>query len=863
MSFYHRHRRTIFFATLLAVPLCVFGAKQAWDRNTNRVEDWLPASFDETQRLMWFIDHFGSDEILVVSWPGCNLDDPRLAEFVRAVLAPCDRGSLAGQKLFRRAWSGPDVIRALTREPLELSEGEALERLDGWLVGPDRYTTCAMALVSDVGLTHRRAAIDWVYRCAHQACGLETHEVHVAGSSVDGVAIDRASQSALLALNGYSFAVCLLLLCVLLRSLRIPLVIFGTVILCQQLSLALVYYTGATMDSVLLMMASLVFVLAVSAAVHLMHYYRDAVTEVGPGPAAAGRAVALAAVPSTLAAATTSLGLASLAVSEITPIVRFGLLSAVAVPLAVAVVFIVVPAALAQWPPGPRALRQARQARHAVARYAVARHAVARPGGAPSSGGLWFAGPWRGGDRAEFWPALADLVERRWAVIVSTALVVLVFGGLGVARLRTTVEVQAMLSPDDKLVGDYRWLQSQIGALAPIEVVIRFPASTPLSLLERLLVVDSVRREIESLSEVDATISAANFSPSLAGLFGSSLRQTARRRVVERALDRQRPTLVDIQYLAETDSEQLWRITARVPSGASVDYGDLLATLPERVAPLLAVRPLHVPAPGRESRGAGAAADPAAAANASANAKANANASAVATANEDASAGAGAETGADRGGGEHPASPGPPIAQATFCGGVPLVHQAQHELLADLLESYLTAFVLIALVFGMILRRGTAALLAMLPNLVPTIGVFGLLGWLGYRVEIGSMLTASTALGIAVDGTLHYLTWFRRGIRRGETPRGAIQYAYQHCGLAVAQTTLICSLGLLVFAGSPFLPIARFAWLMFTLLSVALACDLILLPAILVGPLGRTFLPRTNEEPLIERATLEQVAPEI
>ena len=48
-------------------------------------------------------------------------------------------------------------------------------------------------------------------------------------------------------------------------------------------------------------------------------------------------------------------------------------------------------------------------------------------------------------------------------------------------------------------------------------------------------------------------------------------------------------------------------------------------------------------------------------------------------------------------------------------------------------------------------------------------------------------------------------------------------------------------MGLLVFAVSSFVPILHFAWLMVLLLLSALVGDLLFLPAILAGPLGRCF----------------------
>ena len=55
------------------------------------------------------------------------------------------------------------------------------------------------------------------------------------------------------------------------------------------------------------------------------------------------------------------------------------------------------------------------------------------------------------------------------------------------------------------------------------------------------------------------------------------------------------------------------------------------------------------------------------------------------------------------------------------------------------------------------------------------------------------------------------------------------------------QTTLIGGLGLAIFAFSSFTPTQRFGYLMISLLAAALVGDLIFLPALLAGPLGKVF----------------------
>jgi predicted RND superfamily exporter protein len=182
--------------------------------------------------------------------------------------------------------------------------------------------------------------------------------------------------------------------------------------------------------------------------------------------------------------------------------------------------------------------------------------------------------------------------------------------------------------------------------------------------------------------------------------------------------------------------------------------------------------------------------------------------------------------------------------QVLVCGGLPLVHLVQRQLLHDLIWSFVTAFGLVTLTMILAVGGVTRALLAMIPNLLPAVWVFGTLGWLGIKIDVGTMMTASAALGIAVDDTLHFTTRFREALADGLDRRAAVLDALRVCGSAMIQTSLICGFGLLVFSLSPFLPIARFSWMLFAMLMLALVADLVVWPAVLLGPLGRVFESR-------------------
>jgi len=148
-----------------------------------------------------------------------------------------------------------------------------------------------------------------------------------------------------------------------------------------------------------------------------------------------------------------------------------------------------------------------------------------------------------------------------------------------------------------------------------------------------------------------------------------------------------------------------------------------------------------------------------------------------------------------------------------------------------------------------ILRNPIAGFLAMIPNIFPVLIVFGFMGRMGILVDVGTMMTASVALGIATDNTIHYLTWFRVALDQGYKPKEAALQAYQRCATAMTQTTLIGGLGLAAFAFSTFTPTQMFGIMMLTMLTVSLFGDLVFLPAILTGPAGRFFLPK-NRTPM-------------
>lgn len=182
---------------------------------------------------------------------------------------------------------------------------------------------------------------------------------------------------------------------------------------------------------------------------------------------------------------------------------------------------------------------------------------------------------------------------------------------------------------------------------------------------------------------------------------------------------------------------------------------------------------------------------------------------------------------------------GSPNTGHVVTGLIPVFLRTQEAVLQSLIVSFGLAFVIIAVVMMFVLRSPLAGAFTMLPNLMPVFVVFGLLSWANLKVDIGTMITASVALGIAVDGTLHLLTWFKELTSQGHSVEDAVGMALEHCGPAMWQTSAAIGLGMLALLPAELLLVSRFGWMMAALIFAALVADIVFLPALLGGFLGR------------------------
>ena len=289
-SFFRRYGLAILIGTGVMLPLIGMGSLRAMRSNRNEVKSWLPAAYEETATFDWYWKHFESDAFILASWDGCTLDSPELPQIATKLRAEIDAAKKAGtQFFFGRVNTGAELLQDVDRRPGYYRRGRSgaasrVGRRARWpadLSGVDDRLDGHCGLGSRPGPGRRaqreflHAAVEHVYKTAEE-CGIARDRVHLGGPPVDNVAIDVEGERMLMKLASICGILGLGLSWWSLRSWRLTAIVCTTALFSAGISLALVWISGATMNAILLTMPALVFVAAISGAIHLANYYRDA-----------------------------------------------------------------------------------------------------------------------------------------------------------------------------------------------------------------------------------------------------------------------------------------------------------------------------------------------------------------------------------------------------------------------------------------------------------------------------------------------------------------------------------------------------------------------------------------------------------
>ena len=377
------------------------------------------------------------------------------------------------------------------------------------------------------------------------------------------------------------------------------------------------------------------------------------------------------------------------------------------------------------------------------------------------------------GDRHQLWGRVSLLIQRYRYPLAFAGLALMACAAVGTTQLSASVQVEKIFDEKSDFIAQITSLEEHIGPIDQCELVVKFEDVTENDFHVRAQMVYLIQRYVSSLENVSSAHSMLNYLPRIPA--GKGVRSNMKRTMIRSKIDDRRSELAKSRFLDVSANAETWRISFRFPFTEEVDVQVLKETVLDRASDAVGKLMVKDEFVGITS----------------------------------------------------------PVS-LSYTGKNYLFQSAQASLLQDFYYNFLLAFAIITPVLIIVLRSFGLGLLAMLPNLFPIVVLFGLLGWLNWPIDLAIAMTASVALGIAVDDTTHFLIRFRAFGGTSKNIVAPVRQAISQCGPAMLHTTAIGTAGLLVYGASEMTVVSNFSFSITGMLVLAIVADILMLPALLM-----------------------------
>ena len=143
--------------------------------------------------------------------------------------------------------------------------------------------------------------------------------------------------------------------------------------------------------------------------------------------------------------------------------------------------------------------------------------------------------------------------------------------------------------------------------------------------------------------------------------------------------------------------------------------------------------------------------------------------------------------------------------------------------------SLLFSLAVVGIIVLLLFRNRAAGLFALIPISIAVIVNFGVMGWVGIKLDIATAIIASITIGIGIDDTIHFLNTFRHFRSLGLSIDDTIDRTLRISGRAIIYTSLALIFGFIIFVFSNFKPVLFFGILAtVTMIATTLGALLIL-----------------------------------
>ena len=173
-----------------------------------------------------------------------------------------------------------------------------------------------------------------------------------------------------------------------------------------------------------------------------------------------------------------------------------------------------------------------------------------------------------------------------------------------------------------------------------------------------------------------------------------------------------------------------------------------------------------------------------------------------------------------------------PNSEVSTVGNLPQFTVMQQYITKGQMWSLILSAVIIGVLLMIVFGNIRLGLIGMIPNLAPAVFVGGMMGWLGYPLDMMTACIIPMILGLAVDDTIHFVNHAHLEFNRKRNYEHAVKATFRVTGLAIVMTSVIISATFLGFSVSDAIQMSHFGTLAVAGLISALLADLFITPVL-------------------------------
>lgn len=159
----------------------------------------------------------------------------------------------------------------------------------------------------------------------------------------------------------------------------------------------------------------------------------------------------------------------------------------------------------------------------------------------------------------------------------------------------------------------------------------------------------------------------------------------------------------------------------------------------------------------------------------------------------------------------------------------------QEAMVEGMLDSLISAFVVVFIMMVLLFRSVVFGVLAMLPLSLTIAFIYGLIGWVGKDYDMPIAVLSSLTLGLSVDFAIHFIERTRATFKQTGNWKDTLAVMFDEPARAISRNAIVIAIGFTPLLFAPLVPYITVGVFLASIMAISAIVTLIMLPAVMTA----------------------------